>query len=135
MSLISEKLGGGPPNPSRVQGTVRVTICMSATISLQAAFLPSRGCRKMPHYPLRALSDTANDVPVYRIIARIFVGAILLRWGYGSGNSRSLRACENRTSSCPATRSVFHRNGGMRRERLGKEILRIRGQSPAVLPG
>jgi hypothetical protein len=58
---------------------MRETISMLANISLQAAFLPSRGCRKMPHYSLRTPPDTANDVPMYRIRARMLVGEALHR--------------------------------------------------------
>jgi hypothetical protein len=52
---------------------------MLANISLQAAFLPSRGCRKRPHYSLRTPPDTANDVPMCRIRARMLVGEALHR--------------------------------------------------------
>jgi hypothetical protein len=58
---------------------MRETISMLANISLQAAFLPSRGCRKMPHYSLRTPPDTANDVPMCRIRARMLVGEALHR--------------------------------------------------------
>jgi hypothetical protein len=67
------------PEASRVPGTLRETISMLANISLQAAFLPSRGYRKMPHCSLRTPPDTANDVPMCRIRARRLVGEALYR--------------------------------------------------------